>query len=225
MSDNIDNKPFSKAIILVLPPVILGSAVLAGLSVEQAEATTIGWYGTIETMQVRDQERLSITKELVSPGATATLAASISILAGGVTGVRTYRRSAQKRKSVSEGAGMENASNSQSFDGVQQDIAASPSKSKTDSCWWKIVIAGSLLVSILWVIVLSMLSFFYSVSEAVMFFLYKFLVLVIISFLPAMVLSVLIGKITRKITMSNDTRKTDVPDDTTTENLPFNRQE
>ena len=214
MSDNIDNKPFSKAIILVLPPVILGSAVLAGLSVEQAEATTIGWYGTIETMQVRDQERLSITKELVSPGATATLAASISILAGGVTGVRTYRRSAQKRKSVSE-----------SFDGVQQDIAASPSKSKTDSCWWKIVIAGSLLVSILWVIVLSMLSFFYSVSEAVMFFLYKFLVLVIISFLPAMVLSVLIGKITRKITMSNDTRKTDVPDDTTTENLPFNRQE
>ena len=38
MNDNTDTKPLAKVAILVLPPMILSSAVLAGLSTEQAEA-------------------------------------------------------------------------------------------------------------------------------------------------------------------------------------------
>ena len=222
MSDNIDNKPFSKAIILVLPPVILGSAVLAGLSVEQAEARNIRWYPdeTLHSLYAVAERRVN---PVVSEAAPIIIALTCSgpIIVGGVAGVVAYRRPVREKRDEDEVE--KRISNSQSLDEPQRDIVVSPPISGSDSRLDSPVVNGIIMVSlvlrmaVIWSIVLTIVDLVLNgllgtVSSPP---LDMFLALGMVS-CPTIALGILIGAIARRIKISRNAGKTNVPDDTIT---------
>ena len=220
MSDNIDNKPFSKAIILVLPPVILGSAVLAGLSVEQAEARNIRWYPdeTLHSLYAVAERRVN---PVVSEAAPIIIALTCSgpIIVGGVAGVVAYRRPVREKRDEDEVE--KRISNSQSLDEPQRDIVVSPPISGSDSRLDSPVVNGIIMVSLvlrmaaIWSIVLAIVDLVLEGPLGIESLLSVFLALAMVS-CPTIALGILIGAIARRIKISRNAGKTDVPDDTTT---------
>jgi hypothetical protein len=224
MNDNTDNKPLAKVAILVLPPMILSSALLAGLSTEQAEAQNIGW----DPKEMLDQANMygvAPVRFVPPPEPMAdALLLSGPIVVGSVAGVLAYRRPVRKKRG-DNGNDSKGSSNSQPFDEPQQNIIAPFSTSEPDSQLKSllldiIIVLSSVLriaaiLSIVNIVLLRLDYCFLLWSDLPMCFIMFVIVLLVFS-IPTITLGILIGEIARRIKISRNAGKTDIPDDTIT---------
>ena len=223
MNDNTDTKPLAKVAILVLPPMILSSAVLAGLSTEQAEAL-IEWERDPDLMLAPAYGVPNLpVNPVVSKVAPISTALNLSgpIIVGGVAGVVAYRRPVREKRDEDEVE--KRISNPQPLDEPQRDIVVSPPISGNDSRLDSPVVNGIIMVSlvlrmaVIWSIVLTIVDLVLNglLGTVPSPPLDMFLALGMVS-CPTIALGILIGAIARRIKISRNAGKTDVSDDTTT---------
>ena len=221
MNDNTDTKPLAKVAILVLPPMILSSAVLAGLSTEQAEAL-IEWERDPDLMLAPAYGVPNLpVNPVVSKVAPISTALNLSgpIIVGGVAGVVAYRRPVREKRDEDEVE--KRISNSQSLDEPQRDIVVSPPISGSDSRLDSPVVNGIIMVSLvlrmaaIWSIVLAIVDLVLDGPLGIESLLSVFLALAMVS-CPTIALGILIGATARRIKISRNAGKTNVPDDTIT---------